>query len=745
MAHEKSIRQITDDIKNHFSATAQPLSFAEYLEAFLANPEDQLRGAAQYIRDAFDFFGTREVDTPMGKRKRYKLFDAQLADGQGRVAGQELAQQAIYKLLNTFARSGRVDRLILLHGPNGSAKTSIIRAISAAMEHYSTSDQGKLYAYRWLFPSAKNGRGHIGFGDEGSRLEDPGNSYAHLPGEALDAVLPCGLKDHPLLLIPREQRIRLFADLKEQGRLAQDFQIPDYLLRGDLCAQCRAIHDAMLASYGGDAAEVLRHVQVQRLELSGRYRRGVATVEPQMHVDAGEQQLTASQDLSALPPAIAHLNIFALRGPLVDANRGLLEYDNLLKRPIDSFKYLLVTCENGQVTMDRSTLFLDTVFIGSSNEMMLESFKAYPDFASFKGRLELVRVPYLVRTSEEIQIYADQVRTESLERHLAPHTLELAALWAVLTRLRQPDSKHFESKELQKAVKSLSPLDKAKLYDSGHVPDLLNTMVAKQLKQAVATLAAWQGKNYEGATGASARAVRMLLMSAAQASDRPCLSPLGLFSEIEALLRDKSIFSFLQRDTEGAYLDQDGILKEIKKHYLDLLEDEAAESMGLATDTSYQELFERYIQHVNAWLKNENVHDPVTRKSEPASDKIMTEVEQIIRPEDEKPEPFRKGLIAQIGAYALDQAESGNKPEGPPDYVKVFPRLFDRIKENFVSSRKEIIQRNFKSFLALSDGELLEGKDAEVAARMRESLVERFGYCDKCAAESMAFLLGERY
>jgi predicted Ser/Thr protein kinase len=738
-------KELSERIRSHYRSEDIALSFTEYLNLFSSSPAAQCRSAAHYVRDTFDFFGSQVIAAPTGAATRFNLFDAEFCGGVGRVAGQEEAQEAIYRLLNNFVREGRVNRLILLHGPNGSAKTSIIHAIFRAMEHYSTLPEGALYRIRWLFPTEKIARSHIGFG-EGKQpaAQDPG-TYAHLPGEDLDAVLDCELKDHPLLLIPIEERQKLFERLQAEGQLPEDHPLPAYLQKGDLCPKCREIHDALLSAYGGDTGRVLRHVQVQRLHLSLRYRRGMASVEPQLHVDAAEQQITASQGLASLPPAIAHLALFEPRGPLVDANRGMLEYNDLLKRPIDTFKYLLVTCETGQVALERSTLFLDTIFLGSTNEMLLDSFKSYADFASFKGRLELVRVPYLRRVSNEVQIYRDQVPEHSLDRHLAPHTLHLAAFWAVLTRLRRPDASNFPEK-LRDPLRELSPVEKAVLYDQGEAPLRLPSSLARDLVGIAPALYHSSGQEYEGRIGASAREIRMLLMNAAQRPDRPCVTPLGLFEEISGLTSDKTVFEFLKQDSEGDYFNHDKILELLEGYYLDLLEDEAGEAMGLVTEESYVNLFNRYVQHVSHWLKKEKLHDPVTGQHVPPDEELMKEVESIICIEGEDAEAFRKNLISRIGAFVLDSQES-RPVDGPPEYARVFPSMFERLKEDFVEKRREVIQKNFRTFLRFMDGDQPPGDDREsrMVQQMKETLISRFSYCEQCAKEAMAFLLKKRY
>jgi len=735
-------------IQEHHAREGQPLSFDAYLKLSLEQPARQWRGAARYLKDMFDHFGQERVPSPLGERKRFRLFDAAFAGGLGRVAGQEEAQEAIYRLLANFAREGRVNRLILLHGPNGSAKSSLVRAIAQGLEHYAACDEGALYAFRWVFPSEKLARASIGFGEGGERAAaapEELDSFAGLAGEALDAVWECELKDHPLLLVPPAERARLLDELRREGRLPPDFQPPDYLLRGDLCHQCRQIHDALLGSYGGDARRVLRHVQVRRLLLSARYQRGVATVEPQMHVDAAERQVTASRGLGSLPPPVSHLDLYQPQGPLVSANRGLLEYNNMLKRPVDAFKYLLLTCESGQVALERSTLFVDTVFIGSTNDAQLEAFKQYPDFASFKGRLELVRVPYLRRVSEELGIYRAHVPASSVARHLAPHTLELAARWAVLTRLRRPEPPADASRELRDAVRALGPLDKAELYDRGAAPAGLGSAAAQELSQALPRLGDWQPPPYEGAIGASAREVKLLLMNTAQRDDRRCASPLGLLEEIRALVADKSLYTFLQVEPDGDYMNQPKLLEGLEGHYLDALEEEAASALGLVDEASYRELFERYLQHVSHWLRKEKLFDPVTQAALPPDEGLMRRVEAVVRAEGEEEVAFRKGLIARVAAYSLDAGRRGQAPQGPIDYARVFPALFDKLRDDLGQRRRVGIARALRLLLDHLDGQPLDARDEKVTQAMREALLGRFGYCEHCAREAMGFLLGRRF
>ena len=354
-------------------------------------------------------------------------------------------------------------------------------------------------------------------------------------------------------------------------------------------------------------------------------------------------------------------------------------------------------------------------------------------------------MPYLRRVSDEVQIYEDQVPEDSLDRHLAPHTLYLAAFWAVLTRLRRPDASNFEEK-LRDPLRELSPVEMAILYDRGEAPLRLSSSLARELCSITPALYRTSGQDYEGRIGASAREIRMLLMNAAQRPDRPCVTPLGLFDEIHDLVSDKTVFEFLKQDSEGDYQNHDKILELLESYYLDLLEDEAAEAMGLVTEESYSNLFNRYIQHVTHWLKKEKLLDPVTGQHVPPDEEFMKEVESIICTQEENAEAFRKNLIGRIGAFVLDSQDK-QLVDGPPEYSKVFPSMFEKLKEDVVEKRRDTIQKNFRALLRFMDGDVStgEGRETRLVQQMKDTLMSRFHYCEHCAKEAMAFLLKKRY
>src|SRR5205823_1743547 len=495
------LQSVGEQVRHAFVGNKTILSFQEYMEGFFEKPRVHARDAAQYIRDCFDFYGTTTAENPGGPLRRFKLFDrpldqgpSSLQEGEGGapVCGHEEVQNAIYRILNGFVRAGRINKLILLHGPNGSAKSSIVAAIQRALEDYSRKEEGQLYRFNWIFPSEKLVKGSIGFGENagkgisGERVE----TYAHLEGEAVDARIHCELKDHPLHLVPRMERQRM---LRETTKPDSIFQLSQAMLEGELCHKCRQIYAALLQSYNGDVLKVLRHVQVERFYISRRYMHGAV--------------------------------------------------------------------ETGIARMSHFLLHLDSALISSSNEKHLSAFKEMSDFASFKGRIELVRVPYLRTTQEEQQVYEHRLE-ETVGKHVAPHSVWVAAQWAVLTRMKKPVSERYKG-ELRKLVDHLTPLEKLQLYDRGEAPARLAGPQGRELKKHVQDL--WRESdaypNYEGRTGASARELKTVISNAAQNPRYKCLTPQAILLELEELVKDKSVYEFLQQEVVDGYHDHEEFVR----------------------------------------------------------------------------------------------------------------------------------------------------------------------------------------
>ena len=735
---------VSGRVKKAFQDANTILSFREWFSLLIDNPARNLRSASQYIRDVFEHYGVTTLALPQGPVKRFNLFDAPWADGDGRVAGQEQVQQELYRLISNFVRDGRVSRLILMHGPNGSAKSTIVRCIQSAMEAYSGTPDGAMYTYAWIFPSEKVTKGSLGFGESAASSSRPDGSYAHLKPEQIDTRLPCELREHPIFLVPRAERRALVERLGEDGRIGKDFVVSRYILEGDLSPRDRAIYDALLLAYEGNHDEVLRHVQVQRFYLSVKYRRGVATIEPQMAVDAQAQQITADRSIGNLPRTLQNVPLHQIGGPLVSANRGLLEFSDILKRPIEALKYLLTTSEEATASLPEFKIQLDELLIASTNETYLEAFKKNPDWNSFKGRIELVAAPYLRRFSDEIEIYRSQITDTTIEKPLAPHVVEAAALWAVLTRLHKPKAdRDVFGAPVKDVIRKLTPLDKLRLYDDGEVPTWCTSQQAKELKRTIAALSE-ESRNvadYEGSRGASAREIRTLILNAAHNPNWNTLTPPAVLDELEVLVSDPTVYDWLRDEVQDGFQDHEGFIKIVRTWWTDIVDMEARTSMGLVEETRYDALFARYVLHVSHRVKKEKVLDPITGNYIDPDDAFMREVEASILSKAEDREDFRRAIIGQIGAWSLEH------PGQRPVYRELFANHIEKMEGDFYKERRKVIAKNIVTVLAyLSDEEPdLNEEDLAVAKRTAETMRTKYGYPEACTAECLGYLLKERY
>lgn len=738
MGARQVLEELGSGIKERFVTEKRVLSFEEYLDEFLAHPWRHTRDAPRYMRDCVDHFGTRDVETPFGPRRRYKLFDQAFAGDPAQAArqqliGQEVLQGAFYSALNTFVQEGRCNRLLMLHGPNGSAKSTFAACLMRALEHYSGTEEGALYRFSWVFPAGHDDKS-IGFGAKPKRVTGKG-SYAHLDPERIRARLTTRLREHPLLLLPLDQRRALIAGAYRDKGVKHG--PPSLLTHGRLAHQNAQVYDAMLAAYGGDIREVLAHVQVERCYLSRRYRTGAVTIGPQMAVDASERQLTSDRTLAHLPGALSGISLFESFGDLVDGACGLIEYSDLLKRPLDAWKYLLLAIESGEVALPFSLLPLNAVLMASTNENHLAAFREHHEYNSFRARLSMLRAGYLLDHTAEQQIYDAQV-VPNVPGSVAPHATEVAAIWAVLTRLRRSSAEHYDDPELGKLAADLSALEKADLYAHGRVPDRFTGDDGKRLR-AGASQVSEEFQHlfpYEGMGGASPREMRTLLMNAAQRGE--CLSPLAVIDQIEQLC-EQDDYEFLREEPDAGYRDPVAFAGQVRKRWLSVFDTELRASTGLVEAAEHQRMFERYVTHVSLWVKGERYQDTVTGDLSDPDTKLMERIEATLDVQDA--EAFRHSIIGTIAAHAIDH------PGTDVDHAKLFRQHMSRLSAAYFSDHREQVAQILADMVSIlsaeSEGLSTEAEQAAQAALSR--LRSEHGYCDVCLRETLAVLQQECY
>jgi len=705
------------------------LSFDEFMALVEKNPAKEARPLCIYLKNMFDHFGVE-------KNGAFKLFTRDHADAPS-VHGQIETQQKIYQNIKNFMEEGYNNKFLLLVGPNGSSKSSLVKKMMYAAEDYSHTDEGALFTFSWIFPIDHFVKGSLGL--SGEKNDKNIQSYAYLEDKDISAILPSELKDHPLLLLPMKTRQQLFETYFKNDEHRLETIRKSYLYTGDLSQRNRLIFDALLKNYKGSFQEVLKHIRVERLYINRRYSIGATTIEPQLHVDAQLQQITMDRRLASLPPSLQSLNLYSINGEVVLANRGILEFSDLLKRPLDTFKYLLMTMESKTINLHGILTELDIFFIGSSNEIHFSAFKQHPDFNSFKGRFNFLRVPYLLSYRDEEKIYGEQIQNLKEISLFEPHALKSLCLWAVMSRMRAPSGANYVEEKLGKIAEMLSPIEKCFYYADLDIPDHFDSET-KQLLKSSLNFVMKEFENdpmYEGKFGISPREVKQMIYDLAYQHKN--VTFVDVLDYLKIVSEKKAEYDFLNITPIGEYHHSYKFIDLIQSHALQRLDNEVRESLGLVDDRSYDDYISKYILSINATIKGEKIKNMVTGKFESPDTYFIKEFETNIQL-NESPEKFRSSLIARLGAFALDN------PGKPIVYTKVFEDLSHTLQESYRKEQKKIIDRiNSHLMLYLTDHTNVPKDVKEMIDRILENLVKKHGYSQDGAISSLQYLLKMRY
>jgi serine protein kinase len=717
---------------------SEVLSFSDYMQIFENNAKLECRPTFEYIRDMLNHYGVEEDGT-------FKLFQTQHPDAPA-VHGQVKVQQALYQNLVNFSEEGFNNKFILLIGPNGSSKSSLVSKMIKGLEEYSETESGRLYSFSWIFPLENYVKGTLGLNS--TVRENTHGSFAYLEDKEISAIMPSELKDHPLLLIPKEYRQKLIEEaLKGDERLLVSVK-KSYLYRGDLSKRNRMIYDALLKNYKGKHLDVLKHIRIERFAISKRYSTAAVTIEPQIHVDARMQQITMDKRLSSLPPSLQSLNLFSLQGEAVLANRGVLEYSDLLKRPLDAFKYLLMTMETGSINLQGILTELDIFFIGTSNEIHLAAFKQHPDFNSFKGRFNFITVPYLTDVNHEEKIYHEQVAGISDRSRFSPHALTSLCLFAIMSRLRVCQTKNYNDKKLANIATNMNPLEKA-LYVAGvEMPERLDIESKQILKQGFDEINNEYVNDslYEGKFGLSPRDVKHIIFKLSSLHEN--VTFVEVLDYLQHLIQKKNEYDFLNMAPQADYHNPSRFIDLIKENNLNNFDRELRNALGLVDDRSYEDYIKRYIENVNALIKGEKIKNNTTGKFVEPDDFFIKEFEQAITLKED-PKTYRSLLISKLGAYSLDN------PKKTIVYTEVFPDLVDRLQESFRIEQKKVIM-NISKNIMFFEAEFAKTMDPTHSSPLSDenrkqinsvlkNLETKFGYTEGAAMQLVKFLIKERY
>jgi serine protein kinase len=649
-------------------------TFQDYLDIVAKNPT-VARNAFQRVYDMVLSFGFEKYTQLKEELVRYNFFTDPIEGGADAVYGLDKALMRLVDIFKSASQGlGTEKRILLLHGPVGSAKSTIARLLKKGIEVYSRTDAGALYTFAW-----KNER----YGEEGEGLE----------------WIPCPMHEEPLLLIPTEARKEVLAELSKG--LPDDRRIKLY---GDICPFCRKTFDDLLLRYAGEWTRVMEHVKVKRLILSEKDRRGVGTFQPKDEKNQDSTELTGDINYRkiAIYGSDSDPRAFNFDGELNIANRGIVEFIEVLKLDVAFLYDLLGASQEHAIKPKKfAQTNIDEVIIGHTNEPEYRKLQNNELMEAFRDRTLKIDVPYNSRLDDEIKIYLKDFGPERVRGiHVAPHTIEVAAMWAVLTRLSEP----------KKA--GLSLMQKLKLYNGKSVPGYTEDSIRELMEE----------NHREGMNGISPRYIQDKLSNALvnhQAQEDKTVNPFMVLNEIEMGLDHHSLIN--DEETKKRYKELLGLVRE---EYEDILKAEVQRAIS-ADEDAIKRLATNYIENVKAYTQRQKVRNKYTGRDDEPDERLMRSIEEKIDIPDSRKDDFRQEIMNYIGALAIE----GRKFE-----YNTNARLLKALELKLFEDQKDTIKlKNLVS--SVVDDETQKKIDV-----VKQRLIKYFGYNEVSATDVLNYV-----
>lgn len=641
-------------------------SFEDYLSIVVEHPE-VTRSAYQRLYDMILSHGTEEVYEQKEKITRYKFFTEYAAHHGDAIYGLD---RAINHLVNQFKAAakgyGTEKRVLLLHGPVGSSKSTIARLLKKGMEEYSKTDAGMLYSFSW-------------------KIDDQHWSK-------------CPMHEEPLHLVPHELRPSVLAKLNPRP----DHDGHEVIIRGELCPFCRQMYTERLGRYEGDWYRVLEDIKVYRLILSEQDRVGIGTFQPKDEKNQDSTELTGDINYRKIAEygTDSDPRAFNFDGELNIANRGLVEFIEMLKLDVAFLYDLLGASQEHKIKPKKfAHTDIDEVILGHTNEPEYKRLQNNEFMEALRDRTVKIDVPYVTRLSDEIKIYEKDFNKNRVKgKHIAPHTVEIAAMWAVLTRLVQP--KHA----------NLTLLQKLKLYNGKTLPGFTEDNVIELKKEAVA----------EGMSGISPRYIQDKISNALVAHpEENCVSPFMVLQEMDAGLRHHALIT--SKEQHDHYKE---LLAVVKEEYEDIVKNEVQRAIA-ADEDALQRLCSNYIDNVKAYTQREKVRNRYTGNYEEPDERLMRSVEEKIDIPEGRKDDFRREIMNYIGALAID----GKKF----DY-KTNERLQKALELKLFEDQKDTIK------LTSLVSNVVDKTTQEKIDIVKQRMTRNNGYCEVCATDVLNYV-----
>ncbi|MCP4361487.1 MAG: serine protein kinase [Chloroflexi bacterium] len=655
-----NLQDITGFRDMHWEGT-----FEAYLDIVRHDPK-VARSAYQRLYDMIVAHGSEKYTRNRERLIHYNFFDDPFENGKDAVFGIDKQLMDLVQIFRSAAhRYGTERRVVLLHGPVGTAKSTIVRLLKKGLEQYSRTDDGRLYSYRW-------------------QPED-------------EEIMDCPMHEDPLHLIPIEFR-HIVTDELNDGRDGMN----RILIEGDLCPACRFVYNELLEKADGDWTKVIHQITVKRILLSEKDRVGIGTFQPKDEKNQDSTELTGDINYRKIAEygSDSDPRAFNFDGELNIANRGIVEFIEILKLDV-AFLYDLLTASQEHKIKPKKFAHtdIDEVILGHTNEAEYRRLLNNEYMEALRDRTIKIDVPYNIRFQDEVKIYQRDFSQEKvIGKHIAPHTLNLAAFWAVLTRLEEPKRA------------GLSLVQKLRLYDGRSLPGFTEDTVIELQDEA----------QNEGMFGVSPRYIQDKISNALVGDpSRTCLNPFMIMRELEGGLRHHSLIT--SKEQRKQFRD---LLSVVRSEYDEIVKNEVQRAIT-ADEEAIKRLSANYIDNVKAYTQKQKVRNEYTGQDEPPDERLMRSIEEKIEIPESRKDDFRREIMNYIGALAIDG--------------KVFKwdsneRLRRALELKLFEDQKDSIK------LTSLVSNVIDQETQEKIEVVKTRMIKNMDYCDVCATDVLNYV-----
>ena len=665
--------------RSKFKVLNEEMSYADYIDLLSRRPK-LARNAFQYMYDMIVRKGTRQFERYRKTYTHYNFFDDPVIPIYGL---EETLDQFVNFVSGAAGHYGTQNRVLLLHGPVGSSKSTICRLLKKGLQEYSQEEDGAWFTYKWV----------------------------DLPCEGIDAVNTapidaCPMNEDPLKLMPMEMREAVLKDLNhkllESVPEADRNGVYELVSQGELCPRCQKYMDLLLAKYDGDWEQVVnKHIRVYRRCHSETRRVGIGTFQPKDEKNQDSTELTGDLNFGKVGEfgSDSDSRAFNFDGEFCVANRGLVEFIEMLKLSNEFLYDLLGVSQEHNIKPKKfSQVSVDEVVIGHTNGAEFDRLTGNRFMEALRDRTVKIDVPYLLRLSEEVKVYDHTYGPGKVKQHIMPHTLEIAAFFAILTRLK-------DDKETK-----LDLRDKAKLYDGQALPGWTEDSV-KELRDKYPD---------EGLKdGVSARFIQDKI-SNCLARKKDYVNVFEVLNELKLGLYNSSLIDVEHVKKYEECLDL--AIKELQE----ILKSEVQRAMVGDGDLIVR-LCAKYIDNVVAYVNEEKVQNPITKQDQEPDERLMRSIEEKIDIPEQGANDFRRSLAAFIGTLHTRKREF--RWDSNPELKRALEaKLFE-------DTRHTIKLSSLSSEASICDPELQEKIDA-----IKTRLVKQYGYNWQSATDVLDYV-----